>query len=76
MMAKISCTMQRRQAEGGLVQQQQARAQHQRARDRQHLLLAAGQRAGLLVRRSRRMREVAGTCARSPASTCALSRRV
>ena len=40
---------QRRQAEGGLVQQQQLGPQHQRAADGQHLLLAAGQRAGLLV---------------------------
>ncbi len=40
---------QRREAERRLVEQQQARAQQQRARDRQHLLLAARQRAGLLA---------------------------
>src|SRR5512147_227061 len=39
---------QRGQAERGLVQQQQAGAGHERARDRQHLLLAARQRARLL----------------------------
>ena len=48
-MRKISCTISGREAEGGLVEQHQARAQHQRAADRQHLLLAARQRAGLLV---------------------------
>ena len=31
----------RREAERGLVEQQQARARHQRAGDREHLLLAA-----------------------------------
>ena len=39
----------RSQPEGGLVQQHQPRAQHQRAADRQHLLLAAGQGARLLA---------------------------
>ncbi len=39
---------QRRQAERRLVQQHQAGPQHQRAGDREHLLFAAGQRAGLL----------------------------
>ena len=34
---------QRREAERRLVEQQQARPTHQRARDRQHLLLAARQ---------------------------------
>src|SRR5437660_882332 len=37
-----------RQSERGFVQQHQPRPQHQRARHRQHLLLAARQRAGLL----------------------------
>ena len=40
---------QRRKAERRLVEQQQARLAHQRARDRQHLLLAARQGAGQLV---------------------------
>ena len=40
---------QRRQAERRLIQQQQPRPQQQRARDRQHLLLAARKRAGLLA---------------------------
>ena len=40
---------QRRKAERGLVEQQQARARHQGARDREHLLLAARQRAAALV---------------------------
>src|SRR5687768_3206695 len=35
----------RRKAERGLVQHQEARPRHHRARDRQHLLLAARQRA-------------------------------
>ena len=45
----------RRQALGRLVEQQQARIGRERAADRQHLLLAAGQRAagllGALLRR-------------------------
>ena len=40
---------QRREPERRLVEQQQPRPAHQRARDRQHLLLAAGQRAAALV---------------------------
>ncbi|KAI3478981.1 hypothetical protein L1887_59004 [Cichorium endivia] len=40
---------QRRQAQRGLVQQQQARAAHQRAADGQHLLLAARHGAGALA---------------------------
>src|SRR5690606_32063574 len=39
----------RRQAERRFVQQEQARAQHQGAADREHLLLAARERARLLV---------------------------
>jgi len=38
----------RRQTEGRLVEQHQARPQHQRAADRQHLLLATAQRPGHL----------------------------
>ena len=40
---------QRREAERRLVEQQQPRALHERAREREHLLLAAAERAGLLV---------------------------
>jgi hypothetical protein len=50
---------QRRQAERRLVEQHQARLQHQRARDRQHLLLAARQRAGLLLDALLEPREIA-----------------
>ena len=41
----IACTIDRRQAERRLVEQQQARLRHQRAADRDHLLLSARQRA-------------------------------
>ena len=40
----------RRQAHRRLVQQQHARLGHQRAADGEHLLLAAGERAGHLAR--------------------------
>ena len=40
----------RRQAHRRLVHQQEPRPRHQRAADREHLLLAAGERAALLVR--------------------------
>src|SRR4029077_14737475 len=40
---------QRRQAERRLVEKEEARVSHQRARDRQHLLLATGKRATALV---------------------------
>ena len=43
----------RREAHRGLVEQQQLRARHQRAADRQHLLLSARQRAGRDRRASR-----------------------
>ena len=46
---KIVLHDERREAERGLVEEQQLRPRHQRAGERQHLLLAAGQRAGLLV---------------------------
>ena len=36
------------EAHRGLIEQQQARTRHQRAADRQHLLLAARQKAGCL----------------------------
>src|ERR1700694_4035868 len=39
----------RRQAQGGLVEEEQLRAEHERPRDRQHLLLAAGEGGGDLV---------------------------
>jgi hypothetical protein len=39
---------QRREAERRFIQQHQPRAQHQCARDREHLLFAARERAGLL----------------------------
>ncbi len=39
---------QRRQAERGLIEQEQLGPAHQRARDREHLLLAARQRAAAL----------------------------
>src|SRR2546426_12841694 len=39
---------QRRQPQRGLVQQEQPGTTHQRAGDREHLLLAAGERAGEL----------------------------
>ena len=40
---------QRGKAQRWLVEQQEARPPHQRPPDREHLLLAAGQRAALLV---------------------------
>ena len=40
---------QRRESHAGFIQHQQARAAHQRARHRDHLLLAAGQCSGELV---------------------------
>ena len=40
---------QRREAERGFVEHQQARAAHRAARDREHLLLAAGERRGALL---------------------------
>src|SRR6266436_4038119 len=39
----------RRQSQRGLIEQQQARAAHQSTRDRQHLLLAPGERASALI---------------------------
>src|ERR671925_1221277 len=40
---------QRRETERRLVEEQQPRTLHERAREREHLLLAAAERAGLLV---------------------------
>ena len=51
--------MMRRQAKRGLVEQQQARAAHQRAADREHLLLAAGKAVCLLAAALAEAREVA-----------------
>ena len=47
----------RREAERGLVEQQQARLRHQAARDREHLLLAAGEQPGALVQPLAQARE-------------------
>ena len=44
----------RREAEGRLVEEQELRLGHQRAADREHLLLAAGERPARLASRSRR----------------------
>ena len=52
--SKISARQARRQAEAGLVEQHQVGRGHQRARDGQHLLLAARE-AGILRRAPRRM---------------------
>ena len=49
MVWKISLHEQRREAERRLVEQQQPRPRHERARDREHLLLAARERAGALL---------------------------
>ena len=47
----------RREAERGLVEQQQARLGHQAARDREHLLLAAREQPGALVQPLAQARE-------------------
>ena len=65
----------RRQAERRLVEQHQPRPRHQRAADRQHLLLAARQRAGALVGALLQHREVAEHASRSWRTPSA-SRRV
>ena len=49
---------QRREAERGFVEQQQAGSQQQRARDREHLLLASRERAGLLAPALREPRKI------------------
>ena len=49
MASMVRRDQQRRQADRGLVHQQDARRQHQRAGERQHLLLAAAHRAGELA---------------------------
>src|SRR4051812_47099755 len=48
----------RREPERRLVEQQQPGPRHQRARDREHLLLAAAQRPGLLIHPGAQHREV------------------
>src|SRR5579859_3372753 len=48
----------RRETEGRLVEQEQARPQHQRARHRQHLLLAARERTRLLAAALPESREI------------------
>ena len=55
---------QRREPERGLVQDQQARLAHQAAADGEHLLLAAGERAGELPVRSFRRGKSANTRSR------------
>jgi hypothetical protein len=55
---------QRREAERGLVQQQQSRRRHQRAADRDHLLLAAAHGAGDLRAALGKAREQRATRAR------------
>ena len=52
MMANMSATIEGCQAQRRLVEQHQARARHQRAADRHHLLLAAGKRRKSWRRRS------------------------
>ena len=68
----------RREPERRLVQQQQPRPAHQGPPDRQHLLLAARHRAGLLVepfaQAGKRRRARAPCRRRSRASTCARTR--
>ena len=53
MVPSTSCTIGRRQPERRLVEHHQLRRAHQAAADRQHLLLAARQRAGRLPLRAR-----------------------
>ena len=63
--ANIVCTMSGDKAERRLVEQQQARLRHQRARDRDHLLLAAGQRSRRRVELLGERRETARRRARA-----------
>ena len=53
MIASSSCDDQRRQPFERLVEQQQLRVEHQRAADRQHLLLAARQLVAHVARGAR-----------------------
>ena len=57
MTSNSSSIIGRRQAQRGLVEQQDARARHQAARDGQHLLLAAGQQPGAAVEALAQARE-------------------
>src|SRR5262249_14994906 len=66
----------RRQPERGLVQQDELRARHHRAAERKHLLLAAGERPGLLCLALLEPREVLEDALRvfldaAPAGVCA-----
>src|SRR5688572_5131074 len=59
----------RRESHRRLVEQEQLRAGHQRARDREHLLLAAGKRAGSLpgsFAQARKRRELTLDVVRNP----------
>ena len=73
-MRNISCTMAGREAERRLVEHDQPRLAHQAAADRQHLLLAAGQRAGRLAAAARPGAGTARTRARGSASPRARAR--
>ena len=57
MTSKICFTIERREAERRLVEEEQARPAHQRAGDGEHLLLAARQRAAALVQALLQARE-------------------
>jgi hypothetical protein len=65
----------RRQAFAGLVQQQPGRVAHERARDGEHLLLAAGQEAALPVRQLPELREELVDALDRPAAGAAAARR-
>ena len=75
-MPNISSHDQRRKAERRLVEQHQPRPQHQGAADRQHLLLAARERAGLLHPALPSAAENSRRRARCRAAISARSRRV
>ena len=69
--AKISARDQRRQALGGLVEDQQRRVGHQRPADRQHLLLAAGELAAAVAAALGQAREQAVDAVEGPARRAA-----
>src|SRR5712692_3756480 len=64
----------RSQAERRLIHQQNPRTRHQRARHRQHLLLAAGQRSGKLLAALLQRRKRAYICSMSAATSPELLR--
>ena len=66
MISKFCSTRSGREPHRGLVHQQQPRPRHQRAAHRDHLLLAARERAGELARAARRRAGRARRRARSP----------